>query len=56
MRNQFHNSCSIHNWEIELHVSCVFLEISEKALIRRTKNVVDLVNLIDLVISWEKWE
>jgi hypothetical protein len=27
MRNQLDNACALNDWEIELHVGCILLEV-----------------------------
>lgn len=57
MRDQLGNACTIlHIWEVELHVSCIFLEFFKELFRRGTHDIVDLDHLIELIVTWEKWE
>lgn len=56
MRNQFDDARSLDRGEVELHVRCILLEVVKEALVGRAKNVVDLVHLVDLIVSWEQRE
>ena len=51
---QFDDASSFDNREIEFHMGRVLLEIIKKCLIRRPKNIMYFVYLINFVISWEK--
>ena len=56
MRDQFCNASSFDVREVEFHVSCIFLEIVQKTLIRRAKDIVDLVHLVYFIIARKQRE
>ena len=41
--------------KVDLHMRSVLPKIVEDLLAGRAKDVVDLVDLIQLLLSWEKW-
>ena len=56
VRNQFYNASPFNTWKIEFHMSCVFLKIIKKGLIWGAKDIVDLVHLVDFIVSRKEWE
>lgn len=56
MGDQFSNASSFDVREVELHVSCIFLEIVQKTLIRRAEDIVDLMHLVNLIIARKQGE
>lgn len=56
MWNQLHNAGAFSRWEIELHVGCVLLELSEQVFIWSANDVVNFVHLVQFIVAWEKRE
>jgi len=56
MGDKFGDARCFHLGKVELHVGGVFLEIVKQGFVRGAKYIVDLVNLVDLVISREEWK
>lgn len=56
MRNQLYYSGSFHGRKIELHMRCIFLKVVQESLFRAAQDIVNFVNLVNFIISWEKWK
>ena len=48
--DQLYYACTIDIWEVELHVCCILLEVVQKCLVRRPKDIVDFMNLVNFII------
>ena len=55
MRNHFGKAFPLLLWKIDLHMRGVFPEEIEDLLAGSTNDVVNLVDLIEFVITWEQW-
>ena len=53
LRNHLLKTCSLFLGEIELHVRGHFLELVQKLFLGCAQNVVNFVNLVELIGSWE---
>ena len=57
MRNQMPDPCTSLGWKVELDMGILVpFEPLEHVLLRGTQNIVDLVDLVELVLSREQWE
>jgi hypothetical protein len=56
MWDQLNYSCPLHNREVEFHVSRILLKVVEECLVWGAQDVMDLVHLVHLIISWEERE
>lgn len=55
LRNHLLETCALFLREIEFHVTRYFLKLVQEFLLGSTQNVVDFVDLVELVGSWEEW-
>ena len=51
--NHLLKTSSLLLWEIELHVRSHFLELVQKLFLGCAQNVMNFVNLVELIRSWE---
>jgi len=51
--NEFSDSSTLLLWKIELHVTGDFLKLLQQRFVWSTKNVVNFVDLIKFIVTWE---
>lgn len=56
MRNQFGDACTFNGRKVELHMRCILLELLEEGLLWSAQNIMDFMNLIEFIVTWEKGE
>ena len=56
MGDQFKDTSALRSREVELHVCRIFLELLQQVILRRATDVMNLVDLIELIVSREEGE
>ena len=55
LRYQLGQTCPFLLWEVKFHVARNLLELVKQLFVGSSDDVVNFVDLIELVGSWEKW-
>jgi hypothetical protein len=55
LRYQLGQTCPFFLWEVEFHVARYLLELVKQLFVWSSNDIVNFVDLIEFIGSWEKW-
>ena len=54
LRDHLLEACSLFLREVKLHVTCHFLKLIKQLFLRSSKDIMNLMNLVQLISSWKE--